>query len=144
MAGRWIFLPGVKRVKESARFILPVRGKVTSHFGLRRHPLFGVRLFHYGIDIRARKGAKVFASASGRVIFSGWKPGYGNLIIIKHRGGFYTYYAHNSINLVKRGDYVRQYQEIARVGNTGDATAAHLHFEIRKGKKHLDPLKYLH
>lgn len=143
-AGTWIFLPGVKEVKEIKRFIFPVPGgRISSYFGLRRHPIFGFRLFHHGVDIRAKKGTPVLASAPGRVVFSGWKFGYGRLIIIRHADGLETYYSHNAENFVKKGEYVRQGERIAKVGGTGLTTGPHLHFEIRKAGRPVDPLRYI-
>ena len=99
---------------------------------------------HDGIDITAPEGAPVRAAASGRVIFSSDEiKSYGNLIIIKHEGRFSTVYAHNQKNLVKEGDFVEKGQTIAKVGRTGRATAPHLHFEVRHGKKPRNPVFFL-
>ena len=118
-------------------FAPPLEGKITSKFGIRR----GRR--HNGIDIKAPEGTPVRASESGKVIFSGYIRGYGNVIIIKHKGGWYTVYAHNKYNVVKKGEWVKKGQVIAYVGRTGRATAPHLHFEIRRGKKPVNPLRYI-
>jgi murein DD-endopeptidase MepM/ murein hydrolase activator NlpD len=85
----------------------------------------------------------VKAAAPGKVGFSGWLRGYGNVVILEHEGGFYTVYAHNSLNLVKEGEWVEEGQIIAQVGDSGNAEGAHLHFEIRKGSKPLDPMTLL-
>ena len=120
------------------RFLWPVNGKVISGFGMRN----GEK--HAGIDIKAEEGNPVKASDSGKVIYSGnGLSGYGNLIIIKHEGTFFTVYAHNKKNLASEGSLVEKGEEIAQVGDTGRATTPHLHFEIRKNKETVDPILYL-
>jgi lipoprotein NlpD len=129
--------PGV-HPKPELRFRWPVTGKLTSRFGRRR----GKR--HDGIDIAAPRGTAVYASESGKVVYSGnGIRGYGNLIIIQHRKHFNTVYAHNNKNMVKVDDVVRKGQRIATVGNTGRSRGDHLHFEIRNKVKPVDPMKYL-
>jgi murein DD-endopeptidase MepM/ murein hydrolase activator NlpD len=148
--GEAIFLPGAdyrsykSYLRRSNYFILmPVSGNIVSRFGTRRHPIFGRMMFHSGIDIKASYGAKVKAAMSGKVIYSGWSLSYGKLIVIRHRNGYTTKYAHNSRNLVRVGEYVRKGQVIALVGKTGVATGCHLHFEILKNGIPQNPLKYL-
>lgn len=120
------------------RFIWPVKGNVTSWFGPRKgRP-------HDGIDIAAPKGTRVLAAEKGKVIYSdNGISGYGNLIIIEHSGGFHTVYGHNSRNRVDVDERVNKAQVIAEVGNTGRATGYHLHFEIRKNERAVDPMHYL-
>lgn len=123
---------------EKGRFIWPLNGKVISEFGMRN----GEK--HAGIDIKADEGTPVKAADSGKVIYSGdGLNGYGNLIIIKHEGTFFTVYAHNKKNLVSEGDLVDKGTEIAKVGETGRATTPHLHFEVRKNKVTVDPILFL-
>lgn len=149
--GQKIFIPGESAVLKrytalwgrSIRFIWPVRGRITSKFGWRRDPFTGRRRFHHGIDIAAPIGTPVKAAADGLVIFSGWSGGYGYVIIIKHMGGYYTVYGHNRMNLVRKGQRVRRGQIIAYLGNTGRSTGPHLHFEIRKQRRPLNPLRLL-
>jgi murein DD-endopeptidase MepM/ murein hydrolase activator NlpD len=113
--------------------------KITSKYGWRS----GSR-FHDGIDISAPEGSNVYASKAGVVIYSGHRiRGYGLMIVIKHSHDLYTVYAHNKVNKVKVGERVRQNQIIALLGRTGNATGPHLHFEIRRKKYSVDPLKYL-
>jgi murein DD-endopeptidase MepM/ murein hydrolase activator NlpD len=114
-----------------------VEGEVTSGFGPRRGS------FHDGIDISAPHGVPVVAAAAGRVIFSDEIRGYGKLVIIQHREGYITIYAHNRVNLVKEGQTVRQGQAVAEVGQSGRASGPHLHFEIRKDNLARNPLRYL-
>jgi murein DD-endopeptidase MepM/ murein hydrolase activator NlpD len=115
----------------------PVAGKITSKFGPRRGS------FHDGLDISAPLGTPILAAASGEVIYSGALRGYGNLVILRHRGGYVTIYAHNQKNLVREGKAVRRGQVIARVGQTGRASGPHLHFEVRKDNLARNPLRYL-
>ncbi len=121
------------------KLLWPVPGGVLySGFGPRNGK------FHEGIDISAPEGTPVLAVDDGRVVYSDNRiRGYGNMIIIKHAGKLSTVYAHNRINLVKEGDFVRRGQKIAEVGRTGRATGPHLHFEVRVGKEAVNPLKYL-
>lgn len=130
--------PAKQIVTEKGKFIWPVRGKVTSRFGMRKGKP------HDGIDISAPEGTPVVAAAAGRVIYSSDKiRSYGNLVIIKHQGRYSTVYAHNQKNLVGEGDFVEKGQVIARVGDTGRASAPHLHFEVRFGKKPRNPEFFL-
>ena len=120
------------------RFIWPVKGPVTSWFGARKgRP-------HDGIDIAAPKGTPIRAAEKGKVIYSdNGISGYGNLIIIQHSGGFHTVYGHNARNRVDVDERVNKAQVIAEVGNTGRSSGYHLHFEIRKNERAVDPMDYL-
>jgi murein DD-endopeptidase MepM/ murein hydrolase activator NlpD len=137
-----------KGIKEFAaqlgKFVWPLRGRITSGFGNRRDPLYGQRQFHCGIDISANVGTPVHAAGSGRVIFNGWKTGYGNCVIVRHEGGYITVYAHNSKNTSPVDSRVKEGDVIAYSGMTGAVTGAHLHFEIRKYVNPLNPLRLLH
>ena len=119
-------------------FIWPVKGPVTSWFGPRKgRP-------HDGIDIAAPKGTPIRAAEKGKVIYSdNGISGYGNLIIIQHSGGFHTVYGHNSRNRVDVDEQVNKWQVIAEVGNTGRSSGYHLHFEMRKNERAVDPMDYL-
>lgn len=121
------------------RLIWPVEGgKLVSGFGPR-----GKRR-HEGVDIAAPEGTAVLAAADGVVIYAGaGVRGYGNLILLRHRSGLVTVYAHNKRNLVQEGVTVRQGTVIAEVGATGRATGNHLHFEVRIGERPQDPLRYV-
>lgn len=123
---------------EVPSLVWPVRGRVTSGFGLRSGA------HHDGLDIPARKGAPVLAAEAGRVVHSDDSlAGYGNMIILKHAGRLSTVYAHNRRNLVEVGEFVEKGQIIAEVGSSGRTTASHLHFEVRRDGKPVDPLDYL-
>jgi murein DD-endopeptidase MepM/ murein hydrolase activator NlpD len=118
--------------------IWPLRGKVTTRFG-RSHGQT-----HDGIDIAAKEGTPVHAAAAGEVVYADDRvSGYGHLIILRHSLDMFTAYAHNQRNLVSQGDYVKQGDIIARVGQTGRASGSHLHFEVRRGPTPVDPLAYL-
>ena len=140
-----LFIPGGKLLAEEKEYILglgfikPCRGRISSGYGWRKDPFTRRRSFHRGMDIAAPRGTAIYAARDGRVIFSGWHGGYGRMIKIKHTRGYSTYYGHNSVNLVKRGQYVRQGQLIARVGSSGRSTGSHLHFEIRQWGRPLNP-----
>lgn len=112
-------------------------GIVMSGFGIRR----GRR--HDGVDISAKGGTPIKAAADGKVVFSGRMRGYGNLIVMKHEDDYFTAYAHNRRNLAKKGRKVKQGEVIAQVGRTGRATGNHVHFEVRKGQKAMDPMNFL-
>jgi murein DD-endopeptidase MepM/ murein hydrolase activator NlpD len=123
---------------QSDTYIWPVSNiDVSSTFGYRSGRL------HAGIDLRAPRGTPIKASSNGKVIFSGRKSGFGKIIIIAHANGFETVYAHNSRNLVNTGQSVRQGSVIAKMGRTGNATGSHVHFELRRRGKSIDPKRYL-
>ena len=127
---------GIRRFP--GRFAWPVRGRMTSRFGIRG------RRRHDGIDIAAPEGTPIAAAADGKVLFAGNQgTGYGNLVIIHHDDDMITVYAHCSQILVAEGQRVRQGQKIATVGSTGRSTGPHLHFEIRKRTKPRNPLFFL-
>jgi murein DD-endopeptidase MepM/ murein hydrolase activator NlpD len=121
----------------SPLFAWPVEGPVSSTFGRRRGG------WHRGIDIKAGQGAIVFAAAAGTVVASGTEPRYGRVVKIEHDEGYVTVYAHNEENLVQRGMQVAAGDPIATIGRTGQATAHHLHFEIRRNGSVYNPLYLL-
>ena len=123
-------------------FMLPVEGQHTSSFGLRMHPIEHAERLHSGMDIAAPTGTPIQAAAAGQVVFSGAQAGYGNVVVIQHAEGYATLYAHNMENLVSVGTSVSQGQPIATVGSTGRSTGPHLHFEVRKDGKWLDPVQF--
>jgi murein DD-endopeptidase MepM/ murein hydrolase activator NlpD len=118
-------------------------GYISSQFGSRIDPFTGRSAFHKGVDFAGRAGAEVVAVASGVVIWSGQRYGYGQLVEINHGNGYVTRYAHNADNLVAVGDTVRRGQVIARIGDTGRATGPNLHFEVLLHDKAVDPLTYI-
>jgi lipoprotein NlpD len=161
-AGQRLFIPGARRVLEvpvyrpeetadlerrlpteqgepvPLHFTWPVKGEIIAHFGIQD----GFR--NNGVAIAAPEGTPIQAAEAGRVIYSGAElRDYGNLIIIDHRSGFATVYAHNRVNLVRQGEQVAKGQAIAEVGMSGIAESPYLHFEIRKRGKARDPLTFL-
>ncbi len=132
--------PPASSYNKKVKFSWPVRGKVTSSYGRRNGRL------HEGIDIQSKWGTQVKASAPGRVIYSGnGMRDYGNVVIIRHEGAYTTVYAHNSKNLVKKGQFIDRGQKIAVVGKTGNVKASLpiLHFEVLVRKEPVDPMGYL-
>ena len=117
--------------------------KRSSGMGFRTDPFTGAKSFHSGTDLPAKYGEKVFAVADGVVIFSGENGGYGNMIRIRHKDGYETLYGHNSKLLVSVGKKVNRGQAIALAGSTGRSTGTHLHFEVYKNGKLLDPKPYI-
>ena len=132
-------LPLEERLNYLGRFITPLIGRITSGFGFRKNPMTKKKEFHTGIDIAQYYGAPVKASESGEVIFAGEYKGYGNLIILRHNNGYSTRYGHLSKIIVKYGEKVRQGEVIGYVGNSGSVTGPHLHFEIRRYGKAINP-----
>jgi murein DD-endopeptidase MepM/ murein hydrolase activator NlpD len=130
---------------DASRWRSPLRGSISSHYGPRRGPgLFRGSRYHHGVDIRAKAGTKIRAASSGRVIFAGWRRGFGRLVIVDH-GHLHTYYAHCQSIHVQRGDWVDRGQWLARVGSSGRSTGPHLHFEIRAkaSGRSFDPIAIL-
>lgn len=124
--------------------IFPIKNpqRISSGFGWRYHPVYRVRRFHTGIDIPETKGTPVYATGNGVVIRKGYNSGYGNFIEIRHAGGFHSFYAHLSKTMVNAGDSISIAEQIACVGSTGVATGCHLHYEVRKGKRFLNPAEW--
>jgi len=141
-AGQQLRIPNVPGTRSNIyNFIWPVRGRITSPYGMR--VINGRKDFHSGIDIRGATGTNIVAAESGRVSYSGYMRGYGNVIILSHDEGYSTVYAHNSVNLVKKGQSIKKGSVIAKIGRTGNATGSHLHFEVRLSGKPVNPLSYL-
>lgn len=123
---------------ETAVWIWPVDGTLGSRFGAeRRHHL------HAGVDILTAAGTQVRAARAGRVVFSGSRGQYGRLVILDHEDGYSSYYSHNRENLVSEGDWVEQGETVAECGQSGNATAPHVHFEIHRSGEPIDPLSCL-
>ena len=157
--GQRIFIPGAKKVLKVEVYIDDVVTESVERekIAVRKHdfiwPVEGrcVGLFeeterkrHQGVDISSPSGTPIKASSSGTVLYSGNTiRGYGNLIILRHSEEFVTVYAHNQVNLVEEGTWVEKGQIIGKVGQTGRASGPHLHFEIRRNNKAVDPLLFL-
>ena len=121
--------------------IMPVvGGRVTSGFGMRRHPVLGYSRLHAGIDFGAAYGSPIYAVSDGRVSFSGWHGGHGNYVRLEHGGGFGTGYGHMSRIAVASGTPVRAGQVIGYVGSTGLSTGPHLHYELYRNGTPVNPM----
>lgn len=122
----------------------PVRsGYVSSRYGYRSDPISGAPDFHAGIDFDGDYGTEILAVGSGVVSFSGVKPGYGKTVEIDHGNGYVTRYAHNSKNLVAVGDPVRDGDIIGKVGSTGRSTGTHVHFEVWRDGRVINPNEFV-
>jgi murein DD-endopeptidase MepM/ murein hydrolase activator NlpD len=122
----------------------PRLSSITSVFGYRSDPFDSENAeYHPGIDFKGQKGDPVKTTANGKVIFTGWKGGYGNCIIVKHKNDFETLYGHLSHINVREGQEVVTGDVIGKVGSTGHSTGAHLHYEVRKNGKPINPAKFL-
>jgi murein DD-endopeptidase MepM/ murein hydrolase activator NlpD len=124
-------------------FILPVDGTLSSAFGERTDPMTGIRKHHNGVDLEAKNGSLIAAALDGVVIDAGTERTYGNYIKIRHNDGIMTVYAHCSQLAAEKGQNVRQGDIIAKVGDTGASVGTHLHFEIWKDGRALDPLNFI-
>ena len=133
----------VKFSGSSNEYVWPVKGRVTSRFGMRRHPVSRRRAFHSGLDIGARTGTPVVAPVSGRVVSAGYAGTMGRRIRIQTDSGEFLYFGHLSSISCKTGQRVSQGQKIGKVGSTGRSTGPHLHFAIRKNGRFVNPEAYL-
>lgn len=117
--------------------------KITSKFGMRKHPILGYSRMHKGVDFAAPQGTPIFAAGDAVVSFVGRKGGYGNYVLLKHDSGYATAYGHLSryAKGLKKGKKVKQGDVIGYVGSTGQATGPHLHYELLKGNQQINPLK---
>lgn len=122
----------------------PVRkGWISSHYGQRTDPFSGKLAQHHGLDFAGKEGSDVVAVAAGVVSWTGTKNGYGELVEISHGDGYVTRYAHNKENLVAAGDIVHKGQTIALMGSSGRSTGAHVHYEVYKHGRPVDPSTYV-
>lgn len=119
------------------------KGWMSSRYGWRTDPFHGKRAWHNGVDFAGAQGADVIATAAGVVTSSGDHKGYGQFVEIDHGDGFVTRYAHNEKNLVAAGDLVKKGQVIAKMGSTGRSTGPHVHFEVFKHGRSVDPASYI-
>ena len=118
----------------------PVPARVSSGFGMRLHPLLGFMRMHRGIDLRAGWGAPIIAAADGRVAQAGWSGGYGKQVQLTHAGGIATSYSHMSRIAAAPGQMVRQGQVIGYVGSTGLSSGPHLHYEVSRNGRPVNPV----
>ena len=141
---------GYCKSRSTKTFVGPTKGAISSLFGWRNDPFHGRKGFHCGLDIAAKSGTPIYALQEGYVVYVGSKGGYGNVVIIKHQYPdipelpiVETMYAHNSKNLVTKGQYVRRGDMIALIGSTGRSTGPHLHFEVHYNGGYVNPIDYL-
>jgi len=132
--------PGAKKTEapRGPRFTWPLRGRVTSPFGASSK-----RARHAGIDIDGEGGDPILAAADGEIVRIAENPRYGLLVVVAHARGYATWYAHASDLFVRKGDSVKGGQVIALVGESGNAHGSHLHFEVRRNGRPVDPLPFL-
>lgn len=123
--------------------VLDGKARISSEYGLRKDPFNGEMAFHDGIDLAVKRGTGITALKDGVVAFSGFQGGYGNTVIVRHEDGLETVYSHTARNHVREGQTVTAGTVLADVGSTGRSTGPHLHFEVRKDSKAVNPLPYL-
>ena len=128
--------------------IQPISNKELKHaasgYGMRLHPIWKTYIFHEGLDFAAPTGADIYATGDGKVIKAEYSGGYGKMVLVDHGFGYQTLYAHmNSIGVMV-GSEVKRGQVIGTVGNTGDSTGPHLHYEVHKNGRHVNPIDYFY
>ena len=121
----------------------PLTGKINSSFGYRKDPFKKRAGFHSGIDIDANYGQKIVATADGKVTKASWHSSYGKTVIIEHENGYETLFGHLSSITVKEGDLVKVGNVIGKAGSTGRSTGTHLHYEVIKDGKRVNPKNFL-
>lgn len=129
--------------RKSSRLSWPVSNRITSGFGMRRHPITKRRSFHNGIDIKGRRGTKVRAPADGVVVSAGRAGLLGRLVRIKTSNGLLLYFGHLHRYKCRKGQKVKRGQLIGTIGSSGRATGPHLHFAVKHHKKYMNPITYL-
>jgi murein DD-endopeptidase MepM/ murein hydrolase activator NlpD len=123
--------------------LLPTKGWITSYYGPRKSHYAGRVKMHEGLDVGAKNGEGILATADGVVIFSGHKPGFGKFVQMDHGYGVETIFAHASKLNVKKGEIIKRGQTIAYVGSTGYSTGPHVHYEVRVNGTPVDPLYFI-
>ncbi|MBF0282646.1 MAG: M23 family metallopeptidase [Zetaproteobacteria bacterium] len=137
-------LQGARGEKEARPQIWPTEGGwISSRFGVRNDPFTGGRAMHQGVDIANRKGAPVFASGAGIVMFAGEMAGYGRMVEVEHGYGYRTRYGHLLHIDVEVGDQIEVNQLVGRIGSSGRSTGPHLHYEVSRFGRNLNPVNYL-
>jgi len=131
---------------ENIPAIQPVLNKDLKHmasgFGWRVDPVYNIRRFHEGMDFSAPVGTDIFATGNGTVVYSGWRQGYGETVVIDHGFNYATLYAHCSKRFVRVGQKVKRGEVIALVGNTGKSTGPHVHYEVHYNDRPVDPRNF--
>ncbi len=119
------------------------KGWMSSEYGMRSDPFHGNKRWHGGVDFAGRKGSDIIAVASGVVTFSGERSGYGLMVELNHSDGYITRYAHNLKNIAKVGAIVKKGEVVAKMGSSGRSTGPHVHFEVFKNGRTVDPASYI-
>ena len=122
--------------------VTPTKSHISSKYGFRIHPILKTRRMHTGVDFSAPRGTKIYATGDGVIESTRFTGGYGRQIMVSHGHGYKSRYAHLYKILVKRGQKVKRGDVIGLVGNTGLSTSSHLHYEITKNNKHVNPVDY--
>jgi murein DD-endopeptidase MepM/ murein hydrolase activator NlpD len=128
----------------SGNLAYPISAQITSPFGWRKHPIFGIRKFHTGVDLAGPNHSAIRAADGGNVLYTGWYGGYGKVVIVSHGKGMATLYAHLCKVATNVGDNVSKGDVIGYEGTTGFSTGPHLHFEVRYNGVPNNPMNYLH
>jgi hypothetical protein len=146
LSKKFVFIPcgKISKLERSlflgTGFASPLRHiRQTSGFGYRKDPFLHKMRFHKGVDLACPIGTNVFAARKGKVVFAGYRGGYGKLVILKHACNYHSLYGHLSTIKVHKGQIIKTGQRIALSGNTGRSTGPHLHFEIRKFNRPITP-----
>ena len=121
-----------------------LKGWMSSRFGMRNDPITGRRAWHNGVDFAGKDGADVVTVAAGVVVYAGPRNGYGRMVEVNHGSGFSTRYGHHKDLLVKVGDIVNKGQVVGLMGSSGRSTGPHVHFEVFKNGRVVDPSSYIH
>jgi murein DD-endopeptidase MepM/ murein hydrolase activator NlpD len=137
------FFEDQKTLLAATPSIWPAKGWVTSNFGYRKSPFTGKKTMHSGIDVANKTGTPIIAPAEGIVSYSDTKSGYGKVLVIDHGYGFSTFYGHCSELKKKVGENVKRGDLIALIGNSGNSTGPHLHYEVRVNGVATNPMKYI-
>jgi len=143
-----VVLENLMAMRELGERIIPgglplIGGWISSHYGYRSDPFTGHRALHRGVDFAGRPGTRIVSVAPGVVSYAGYKAGYGYVVEITHPTGYLTRYGHNSRNLVRSGQMVQKGDAVAVIGSTGRSTGTHVHFEVERDGKVLNPSRYL-
>lgn len=143
-----VVLENLMAMRELGERIIPggmplIGGWISSHYGYRPDPFTGHRALHRGVDFAGRPGTRIVSVAPGVVSYAGYKAGYGYVVEITHPTGYLTRYGHNSRNLVRSGQMVQKGDAVAVIGSTGRSTGTHVHFEVERDGKVLNPSRYL-
>ena len=142
-AKTWKIVKVESKKNKSGGVLWPVKGVITSKFGMRVHPVTGNRSFHNGIDIRGKSGTKVLCPTEGIVVDSGWSGALGRMVKVKTTSGHTLCFGHLSKIICKKGQILSRGQVLGTVGSSGRATGPHLHFTVFYRGDYMNPVKYL-